>query len=403
MRNNNPPVVYHLNFQANLDLSSLFRFAIFLIAVAYILRFLNAGNSFTGPRPSPSALETCGINTRLTDKAYHILEGVVDGPETIIFDASGRLVTFTGTGSIIAVNPDNSIEEIVFTGGRPLSGIFDSRGNLLIADCIHGLLELEKESGKLVTLTTHVTSSETFVQTENALRYVDDLFLSKDEKKIYFSDATQSGAPLEFGESVTQNRKRTRFNEEKGSIQTALEGRRDGRLLVFDRETRKTTVLIEDLFFGNGVALSQDESFVLVCETLQSRILRYWLKGPKQGEVDVFIDNLCGYPDSLDRSESDPSTFWVPIVAPPNNLVTWVIPHTFLRNLISLVPDPLKPAPHAYGLFLRVSETGEIIDTFHDPSGVVVSGVTSVTEHEGKLYLGNLHHHHISVYPLSEE
>eukprot|EP01099_Mayorella_cantabrigiensis_P001081 TRINITY_DN1445_c0_g1_i1.p1 TRINITY_DN1445_c0_g1~~TRINITY_DN1445_c0_g1_i1.p1 ORF type:complete len:235 (+),score=52.13 TRINITY_DN1445_c0_g1_i1:313-1017(+) len=227
-------------------------------------------------------------------------------------------------------------------------------------------------------------------------------FCQRMKKKIYFTDATQSVAPLEFGTTVTENRKQSRYLEEKGSVLTAIAGRRDGRLLVYDRETRNTTVLVENLFFGNGVALSKDESFVLVCETFQSRILRYWLEGPKQGEIEIFMDNLCGYPDSLDRSESDPSTFWVPIVSPPNDVLTWILPHTILRNLVALVPDPLKPAALRYGLFLRVSENGEILETYHDPSGLVVSGVTSVSEYKGKLYLGNLHHHHISVYPLSD-
>lgn len=38
-------------------------------------------------------------------------------------------------------------------------------------------------------------------------------------------------------------------------------------------------MLLKDLYFANGVALSKDESFVLVAETFQYRISRYWLKG----------------------------------------------------------------------------------------------------------------------------
>lgn len=38
---------------------------------------------------------------------------------------------------------------------------------------------------------------------------------------------------------------------------------------------------------------------MLVCDLLNSRVLRYYLKGPKRGQHDVFIDNLPGLPDNL--------------------------------------------------------------------------------------------------------
>jgi hypothetical protein len=58
-------------------------------------------------------------------------------------------------------------------------------------------------------------------------------------------------------------------------------------------------VLLKDLYFANGVALSANEDFVLVNETYRYRISRYWLKGEQAGTQDVFIDNLPGLPDNL--------------------------------------------------------------------------------------------------------
>lgn len=46
------------------------------------------------------------------------------------------------------------------------------------------------------------------------------------------------------------------------------------RLLQYDPKTKKSTVLMKNLHFANGVQLSNDESFVLVSETAKSRVLR---------------------------------------------------------------------------------------------------------------------------------
>jgi len=79
-------------------------------------------------------------------------------------------------------------------------------------------------------------------------------------------------------------------------------------------------VLLDGLLFGNGVALSDKEDFVLIAETARSRIHRYWLTGDKgmnredhfpktkrihhpplslAGQRDLFVDGLPGYPDGV--------------------------------------------------------------------------------------------------------
>lgn len=66
------------------------------------------------------------------------------------------------------------------------------------------------------------------------------------------------------------------------------------------------------IHFANGVALSSDEEFIIVAETARSRLLRYYLKGPKKGTHDVFVDGLPGLPDNLKSDGKD--GFIVPLV-----------------------------------------------------------------------------------------
>ena len=61
---------------------------------------------------------------------------------------------------------------------------------------------------------------------------------------VYFSDAS------------------SKFQQNEYALDL-LEGRPWGRLLVFDPVTGKTEVLLDGLYFANGVALSAKEDFVL--------------------------------------------------------------------------------------------------------------------------------------------
>lgn len=67
-----------------------------------------------------------------------------------------------------------------------------------------------------------------------------------------------------------------------------------GRLFRYDRTQKLNVLLIDKLFFANGVALSPNEDFVVVAECAGSQIKRYYLKGSKSGTTDIFIDGLPG-------------------------------------------------------------------------------------------------------------
>ena len=62
-------------------------------------------------------------------------------------------------------------------------------------------------------------------------------------------------------------------------------GSPSGRLLVFDPETKESTVLKEGLHFANGLVLSPAEDYLIMAECLNYRLLKYWIKGPKAGTI----------------------------------------------------------------------------------------------------------------------
>jgi sugar lactone lactonase YvrE len=51
-------------------------------------------------------------------------------------------------------------------------------------------------------------------------------------------------------------------------------GQPSGRLIKYEPKANISTVLIDGLHFANGVQLSKNEDFVIVCETMRSRVWR---------------------------------------------------------------------------------------------------------------------------------
>ncbi|XP_074267406.1 protein STRICTOSIDINE SYNTHASE-LIKE 10-like [Silene latifolia] len=81
-----------------------------------------------------------------------------------------------------------------------------------------------------------------------------------------------------------------------------------GRFMKYDMKTGDVTVLLRNLSFANGVALSKYNDFVLVAETTANQTLKYWLTGYKAGSYEVFLQ-LDGRPDNINRNaEGD---FWI--------------------------------------------------------------------------------------------
>ena len=223
-----------------------------------------------------------------------IAVGNVNGPEAIAFDDNGLMYTANEDGRIIVLNSDGSNpQDFAQTGGRPLGLKFDSNSNLIVADAFQGLLSIDT-AGQISVLTTGYGGLP-FLLT-------DDLDIGSDGT-IYFSDAS----------SVNNL---NNLNNDWGQA--------NGRLLSYNPNTDVTNLLLDNLYFANGVALSPDESYLLVNESAVNHIRRYWLTGPNAGQTEVFsnVSQFQGLPDNI--THNGESLFWVatffgPVIALDNN------------------------------------------------------------------------------------
>ena len=332
--------------------------ALSIVAAAYLLFWplpINAVAWVPGPDRGMSG--PFAPNDLLGDLEL-LAPGVGVGPEDITRGSDGRFYSGLQDGRIVRFSATNFQEiDVVATTGRPLGMQFDEQGNLIVADKLRGLLSIAPD-GNVSVLADRIHGKRMLL--------VDDLDIAGDGA-IWFSDASQ------------------RFD---GHVMDFWEGRATGRLLRYDPLADRLSVELEGLRFANGVALGPESAFVLVSETLGARITRLWLKGPKAGTREIFLDALPGYPDNI--SYNGQGVFWVALVAPRVGELERLAGRPFLREVVMRLPEFVRSAPEPrLGWIIGVDLDGKVRYSLQERTGRYAA-ITSVNEFDGQLYLGSL-------------
>jgi sugar lactone lactonase YvrE len=328
------------------------------------------------PTPAPSLTAHYQQNTRLTSVERLSLgtgsptPGAGYGPEDVALDAAGRIYAGLDDGRIMRLQADGTKPEVFSnTHGRPLGLVFDAAGNLIVADAIKGLLSI-KSDGAVTVLTTSADGL--------AFGCTNDLDVAADGT-IYFTDASSKFPLSNFTADL-------------------LEHGGNGRFLSYDPRTKTTRTLLRDLCFANGVAVSPDQSFVLVVETGAYRIHRFWLTGSKKDQSDIFIDNLPGFPDGISSNGKD--RFWLALVTPRDQLLDKLLPHPFLRKIVVRLPKLLQPAPKRYSFVVGLDTTGRVIENLQNGSPECYAEIANAVERQGSLYFGSIGESAVGRYHL---
>ncbi|SDT13602.1 Strictosidine synthase [Pseudomonas sp. Z003-0.4C(8344-21)] len=322
------------------------------------------------PPPAPSLKEGIYADNQKLKSAVKVGPSDIEGPEALLLE-DDYLITGLHDGRLIRTSLDGQERKVLAdTGGRPLGLARHPNGLLVIADAVKGLLSLDAQ-GRLIPLSTEANGL--------VFGFTDDVAIDESGHYAYFSDASSRWGYGHDGEAI-------------------IEHGADGRLLRYDFQTGKTSVLLDKLQFANGVTLGPDDAYVLVNETGAYRISRYWLSGPQAGTHDVFIDNLPGLPDNLAFNGSN--RFWVALYAPRNALLDGTAEHPFVRKMIvralTVLPKPVEKRGFVLGLDLQ----GKVIANLQDASSGNYSPITTVREYGEWLYFGSLKARHMARMPL---
>ncbi|MCI4667132.1 MAG: SMP-30/gluconolactonase/LRE family protein [Bacteroidia bacterium] len=291
--------------------------------------------------------------------------------EDVAIDAEGILYAGSVDGKIMTYDLKSGKEKLlVNTKGRPLGLHFDKDGYLIVADAGNNLISVSKDGDRMPLIGERYPAGKD-------LRIIDDLDIDSSET-VFFSNASS----------------KYYFDMYKYDL---LEHRPNGQLFSYNLKNRELTLLVDSLYFANGVALDHQEEFVLVAETGAYRLSRYWLKGPKKGSTDIFIDNLPGFPDGISRGED--GIFWLTLASPRKASLDAVMIYPELRKVLTRLPEFLHPKPGKHATVLGLDREGRVVHNLQDPDGEF-GQITNAQQFGDSLYLGSLAENGIGILPL---
>ncbi|HNP64840.1 MAG TPA: SMP-30/gluconolactonase/LRE family protein [Woeseiaceae bacterium] len=296
--------------------------------------------------------------------ATNISLGEFEAPEDATFGSDQRIYVTTRNGMIVRVQ-NRGISEYADVGGRPLGIEADRDGSLLVANSYLGIQRVTADR-EVVTLLDEIDGKP--------LNYANNLAVGQDGT-IYFSVSSSK-----FG-----------AEEYRGTYEAALldilEHGGHGSVYAFNPGTGDVTCLLDGLNYANGVAISDDDSFILVSETGHYRIIKYWLAGENRGRHEVLIENLPGFPDNIKSGAN--GRFWIGFAAPRNRLIDQWSDKPLLRKMIQRLPASMRPRAEPLSHVIAINGGGDVLMNMHDPEARFPT-LTGVLETRDNLYLTTL-------------
>jgi len=343
-----------------------FFLAFFIVVMGYLAFWPVAIVPVTWqPLAAPGFSGAFSPNTQLANLETLSLNGK-HGAEDMVIDAHGNIFASVSDGTIVKKGPgQDQFIPWVQTDGRPLGMDFAANGDLIVADAYRGLLSVTP-AGVVTLLTDKVANT--------AIAYADDVDIAPDGK-IYFSDASVRFGAKDNGGTYA------------ASLLDIMEHSKSGRVLEYDPETATTRIVMQGLSFANGIAMDPRGRFILINETSEYRIHKFWLLGDKAGSSQVIVDNLPGFPDNIVTGQD--GRFWFGLASPRLPIVDALADKPWLREVVQRLPAFVRPAALHYGHVVAIDETGNILLSLQDPSGAYPV-TTGVLETDDYLYISSL-------------
>lgn len=318
------------------------------------------------PPQKPNFKGNLALNERLSNSSAIHLLGYY-GAEEFVLDDDGNIYCGVhkgekefSSGAILKITPDDKVEEFLLTKNWVTGMQFDKNGSLIALMSDVGLIKIHPDKS-IDTLLTNTPDGQ-------PIRMGTGLKIASDGT-IYFVNMSSTN--------------KISWNYINKLI---LEMKPTGGVYSFHPESKVSTTLSEGNYFGNGLEISDKEDFILVSETSRYRILKYWIKGEKTGESEVFMDNLAGFPNNISKSES--GNYWIGFTTKRNDQLDKIHPKVGMKKILYGLPTFIQPKPEKFGMVLEVSEEGKILQSLFDSKGKVVTEAGAILEYNGYLYLG---------------
>ena len=351
--------------------------ALLLVALLYLLLWPVPIDPVAWQAPDDRGLVDPFGPNKLLQAANAIHLGKFEGPEDATLGHDKQVYVTTLDGHVLRISNGQQVERFADLGGRPLGIETAHDGALIVANSFLGLQRIDTD-GNISTLLGSIDDVTPV--------YPNNLAIAGDGK-VYFTEASSK-----FG----ADKYRGTYN---ASLLDIMEHGGHGSVIEFDPATGKATTLLEGLNYANGIAISADDSYLVVAETSSYRVLKYWLEGARRGETEVLLENLPGFPDNIKSGLQ--GRFWLGFAAPRNQLLDRISDKPWLRKVVQRLPAAVRPQAVPASHVIAFNGDGEVLMNMHDPSARFPT-LTGVLETRQMLYLTTLFGHELPVIAKSE-
>ncbi|CAI4225749.1 unnamed protein product [Auanema sp. JU1783] len=348
--------------------------------------------TFILPDP-PELVGPLAPNTVLQNSEY-VLKNQIVGPESLVVDENHIYATLH-SGEIVKIKDGKIVERLRLRQqqgcgsfeaeprcGRPLGLRRVKNEVFVVVDAYFGLflVDMSKKNSTLLVDSRIPIDGK-------PLKFLNDLDIIN-EDEIIFSDSSPKW-------------------ERRNVMRILLENVPEGRVLLHKISTKETKVLVDNLYFPNGIQLTSDKQNVLISECSMARIKKLNLKTLK---LSTFAENLPGLPDNIRADDS--GNIYVALASvrhsEKKSLLERIGGFTNLRYFLVKMFDgrfwnPIfEYVSTKYGIILVFNESGKITKSYQDPTGQVVTDVSQAVRLGNHLYLGSFRHAHIVKVKLND-
>jgi len=181
-----------------------------------------------------------------------------------------------------------------------------------------------------------------------------------------------------------------------------------GRIISCGPALETPKVLLRNLPYPYGLAISADGRNLWLTESWSHRLCRAAIKGRELGTVEPVIGNLPGYPARLGRAGA--GGFWLSLFAVRTHLIEFVLREDdFREEMMRTIPtdhwiapafattgsalEPMQSGaikalgiqkpwapPRSYGLVARINDDGDAVESLHSRVGGHYHGITSARD-----------------------
>lgn len=183
---------------------------------------------------------------------------------------------------------------------------------------------------------------------KRALEFCNDLEISEDGQRVYFSEPfSHPGASMGGG-----------------TIPEALALQGNGRIWVHDLSLNETRLVSEGLHFPDGLLLDQHpgqarEMSLLTSLTTGFGVARVYVDGPKAGQTEMVHSGLPGMCDGMDRDGA--GNIWCAMYAHRSGFLTWLHANPWAKHVLLRLPLNWIPQPKRTGLIVLSPDASKMI------------------------------------------